>query len=123
MLRKTRWTVALALAAPALLGLGCAGDVARQAMGDPAVRARVMDMIGADREAAGSMLDRLLDSDSTRAMVVERLVGDPGGARVVMEAVAKNRSLLTGTMDIAAQDSAMRMIVLIMADGISIEEP
>ena len=39
-MRKTRWTFVLAFSVVALLGLGCAGDVAEQVMASPGRAAR-----------------------------------------------------------------------------------
>jgi hypothetical protein len=118
-MRKTRWTVVLVVAASALLGLGCAGDVAQQVMGDPAMQGKIMDMISANQEAAGGMVDRLLGADSTRAMMIEKLVSSAGGAQAVMEAVAKNPTMIDGAINIAVQDPAMREHVLTLVKGIN----
>ncbi len=118
-MRKTRWTIVLAFAAVALLGLGCAGDVAKQVMGDPAMQAKILDMIGADPATAGGMADRLLGSDSTRAMMIEKLVSSAGGAQAVMETVARDQTLLDGAINIAVQDPSMREHVLTLVKGIN----
>ena len=103
----------------ALLGLGCAGDVAQQVMGDPAMQGKIMDMISANPETAGGMADRLLGADSTRAMVIEKLVSSAGGAQAVMEVVAKNQTLIDGAINIAVRDPAMREHVLTLVKGIN----
>lgn len=118
-MRKTRWTFVLAFSVVALLGLGCAGDVAQQVMASPDLQAKILDMVSADPEAAGGMVDRLLGSDSTRALVVEKLVSSAGGARAVMEAVAKNTTLLDGAINMAVQDPATRQHVLTLVKGIN----
>jgi hypothetical protein len=117
-MRKTRWTIVAVLAVAVLLGLGCAGDVAKQVMGDPATQAKIMDMIGADPVAAGGMVDRLLGTDSTRAMMIEKLVSSAGGAQAVMEAVGRNPTLIDGAINVAVQDPAMREHVLTLIKGI-----
>jgi hypothetical protein len=118
-MRKTRWTVVLVFAVSALLGLGCAGDAAKQVMGDPALQAKVMDMISANQDAAGGMVDRMLSADSTRAMMIEKLVSSAGGAQAVMETVAGNPTLIDGAINIAVQDPAMREHVLTLVKGIN----
>ncbi len=118
-MRKTGGTVVLALAVAALLGLGCAGDVARQVMGDPGTQAKVMDMISADPDAAAAMVDRLLGADSTRALLVEKLARDANGAQAMMKAVAGHETLLDGAINIAVQDPAMREHVLTLVKGIN----
>jgi hypothetical protein len=118
-MRKTRWTFVLAFSVVALLGLGCAGDVAQQVMASPDLQAKILDMVSADPEAAGGMVDRLLASDSTRALVVEKLVSSAGGARAVMEAVARNTTLLDGAINMAVQDPATRQHVLTLVKGIN----
>jgi hypothetical protein len=118
-MRKTRRTAVLVFAVAALLGLGCAGDAAQQVMGDPALKAKLMDLITADQAAAGGMVDRLLGVDSTRAMVIEKLVSSGGGAQAVMEVVAKNPTLIDGAINIAVQDPATREHVLTLIKGIN----
>lgn len=118
-MRKTRWTVVLVVVASALLGLACAGDVAKQVMGDPAMQVRIMDMISANQESAGGMVDRLLAADSTRAMMIEKLVSSAGGAQAVMEVVAKNQTMIDGAINIAVQDPAMREHVMTLVKGIN----
>ena len=118
-MRKTRWTFVLVFVAAASLGLGCAGDVSQQVMDSPELQAQVMDMIHANPEAAGGMVDRLLGADSTRALVIEKLVSSAGGARAVMEVVAKNPTLLDGAINMAVQDPATRQHVLTLVKGIN----
>jgi hypothetical protein len=116
-MRKTRWTVALVAAVCTVLGLGCAGDVGKQVMASPELQAKVMDMISASPSTAGGMVDRLLGSDSTRAVVIEKLLGSAGGAQAVMEAVAKNQTLMDGALNIAMQDPAMKEHVMTLFKG------
>ena len=59
-MRKTKWTIVLVAAVCAVLALGCAGDVGKQVMASPELQAKVMDMISANPETAGGMVDRLL---------------------------------------------------------------
>jgi hypothetical protein len=118
-MRKTRWTVVLVVAVSVSLGLGCAGDVARQVMGDPALQGRIMDMISANPEAAGGMVDRMLGTDSTRAVMIEKLVSSAGGAQAVMEVVGRNQTLIDGAINVAVQDPAMREHVMTLIKGIN----
>jgi hypothetical protein len=118
-MRKTSWTVVLVVAVSVSLGLGCAGDVARQVMGDPALQGKIMDMISANPEAAGGMVDRMLGTDSTRAVMIEKLVSSAGGAQAVMEVVGRNQTLIDGAINVAVQDPAMREHVMTLIKGIN----
>ncbi len=116
-MRKTRWTIVLVATACVVLGLGCAGDAGKQVMANPELQAKVMDMITADRAVAGGMVDRLLGTDSTRAIVIDRLVGSAGGAQAVMEVVGKNQTLIDGALNVAMQDPAMKEHVMTLFKG------
>jgi hypothetical protein len=118
-MRKTSWTVVLVVAVSVSLGLGCAGDVAQQVMGDPGLQGKIMDMISANPEAAGGMVDRMLGTDSTRAVMIEKLVSSAGGAQAVMEAVGRNQTLIDGAINVAVQDPAMREHVMTLIKGIN----
>ncbi len=116
-MRKTKWTIVLVAAVCAVLALGCAGDAGKQVMASPELQAKVMDMIGADPVTAGSMADRLLQSDSSRAVVIEKLVGSAGGAQAVMQVVGSNQTLIDGALNIAMQDPAMKDHVMTLFKG------
>jgi hypothetical protein len=100
-----------------LLAFGCAGDIGKQVMANPDLQAKVMDMIAGSTGTAGGMVDRLLSSDSTRTVVIEKLLGSSGGAQAVMEAVAKNQTLIDGALNLAVQDPAMKEHILTLLKG------
>ena len=116
-MRKTSWTVVLVAAVCAVLALGCAGDVGKQVMASPELQAKVMDMITANSATAGGMVDRLIGTDSTRAIVIDKLMGTAGGAQAVMEVVAKNPTLMDGTLNLAMQDPVMKEHVMTLFKG------
>ena len=116
-MRKMKLTVALVAAVCAVLALGCAGDIGRQVMASPELQAKVMDMISADPATAGGMADRLLGTDSARAVVIEKLVGSADGAQAVMEVVGRSQTLMDGALNVAMQDSAMKEHVMTLFKG------
>jgi len=116
-MRKPKWTIVVIAAACGALALGCAGDIGKQVMANPDLQAKVMDMITANTETAGGMVDRLLSRDSTRALVIERLVGSAGGAQAVMEVVARNQTLIDGALNVAMQDPAMKEHIMTLFQG------
>jgi len=116
-MRKPKWTIVMVGAVCGALALGCAGDVGKQVMASSELQAKVMDMICANTETAGGMADRLLGRDSTRALVIERLVGSAGGAQAVMEAVASNQTLMDGALNLAMQDPVMKEHVMTLFKG------
>lgn len=116
-MRRSKWMLALVATALVALTLGCAGDIGKQVMASPDLQAKVMDMITADNATAGGMVDRLLGTDSTRAIVIEKLVSSAGGAQAVMEVVGKNQTLIDGALNIAMQDPAMKEHVMTLFKG------
>jgi hypothetical protein len=116
-MRKTKWTIVLAAAVCAVLALGCAGDAGKQVMASPELQGKIMDMISRDPASAGGMVDRLLGTDSARAVVIEKLVGSAGGAQAVMEVVGRNQTLMDGALNIAMQDPAMKEHVMTLFKG------
>ncbi len=114
---QRKWMLVLVAAACALLVLGCAGDLGKQIMGNTELQAKVMDMIAGSQATATSMADRLIAGDSTRSVVIERLLASPAGSQAVMAAVAKNATILDGTLNAAMQDPAMKDHVLTLFRG------
>jgi len=105
------------LALAAALAAGCSGDMSQQLASDPNLQARVMEVISGNGGMAAQMADRLLAADSTRGMLVGKLLGNGDAAQAVMLSVAKNPTMLDGVIGLAVQDPAMKEHVLTLLKG------
>ncbi len=101
----------------AVLAAGCAGDISKQLVSDPNLQEKILGTISANEGLAGQMADRLLAGDGTRAMLVEKLMGNGDAAQGVMLAVAKNSSMLDGVIGLAVQDSSTRDRLMTLFKG------
>ncbi len=113
---KRAWNVA-SVSALGLLALGCGGDMVKQLMTKPEFQQRVMQVIGSNGVLAGRMTDQLLGSDSTRRLVVARLLANPDAAKATMLAMSHDRTMVEGIINLAVQDTAMRTSVLQLFKG------
>jgi hypothetical protein len=111
--------VASALIVLAGLGLaaGCGGDVSSMLSGNAAVRDKVMTAIAANSTMAGAMTDRLLGTDSTQAIVLDRLFANGGAVQAMLVRVARNATMVDGVVNLAVQDTAMKTHVLTLVRG------
>lgn len=114
---RRRTIAVLAGLACALALSGCARDIGKAVMADTALQGRIMDMIAANPTTAAAMADRLVGVDSTRTIVIQRLVGSAGGAQQVMDVVAKDQTLMDGALNQAMKDPAMRNHVITLFKG------
>ncbi len=116
-MRRTHRGIALAALACALAATGCSQDVGKRMMSDTALQGRVMDMIASNPTTAAAMSERLAATDSTRAIVIQKLVGNAGGAQQVMDVVAKDQILMDGALNEAMKDPVMRTHVITLFKG------
>ncbi|MEO5617827.1 MAG: hypothetical protein ABIS67_08645 [Candidatus Eisenbacteria bacterium] len=101
----------------AALAAGCAVDIPKQMASDPNLQAGVMDAIAGNAGMAGQMADKLLASDSTRAMLVDKVLAHGDAAQRAMMAVAKDPTTLDGVIGLAVQEPAMKEHVLTLLKG------
>ncbi len=111
---------AIVLGLAVALAAGCAGDVSRLVMANAAQRDRAMTYIAASRGTASEMMDHLLGSDTARAVVVDKVLGNAEASHSVMLAIASEPSLIEGVLNQAMQDSAMRYHVRTLFKGMQI---
>jgi hypothetical protein len=104
------------LAGCAALAAGCAEDVSKQVVSDPATQTKVIEAIAGNPELAGLVLDRLLAGD-TRAQVIEKAMGNGPAVQGILQKVATDQTMVDGVLGIAVQDSAMRGHVLAILKG------
>lgn len=109
------WGMWVAAAGVALVA-GCAGDIGKQLVADPATQTRVMDAIAGNSDLAGKVVDRLL-AGSTRPMVLRKVLANDESAGQILNAVAHNPNALDMVLASAVQDSMMRTHVMTLFKG------
>ena len=80
------------------LVLGCAGDVSKRLVSDAAFQSSVMEAIGTNPDLAGTMVDRLLAGE-TRALVMDRVLANPGAVQGLMTKAAQDQTILDGVIN------------------------
>lgn len=96
---------------------GCSGDMTQALVKSPEMQAKVMDLITQNAPMAGQMVDKLLGSDATRAMVMEKIMGSGDAMQGMMANMAKNETMVDGILNVAVQDSVMRSHVMGVLEG------
>jgi hypothetical protein len=108
------WVVVVALAA------GCGGDLSRQVLANPEQQDQVMTLIASSSATAGAMMDHLLGSDTARAVVIDKALGNAEAAQSLMVAMARDPTTIEGVLNLAMQDSSMRHHVRTLFKGMQI---
>ena len=108
---------ALLFAGAVLILTGCSGDMTRQLTSSPEMQTKVMDLISQNAPMAGQMVDKLMGSDSTRTLVLNRLMSDGGSMQAVMAHIAKDQTMVDGVLNLAVQDSSMKNHVMALLTG------
>lgn len=111
--RKTMLALVTALA----VAVGCSGDVSMMIKNNAQLRDKVMAAFAGNSELAGQMTDRLLASDSTRAVVIDKLFSNGSAAQTMLTRVARDRTMIDGVLNLAVQDSSMKTHVLTLLRG------
>ena len=107
----------LVSAAASILTFAMPGCGARGMLSNPVQRAALWSEIAKDPAVAADLLDKLVASDSTRRVVVERIMANSEARQELMVQIARERTMLEGTLNIAVQDSTMRDHVLTLLRG------
>jgi hypothetical protein len=115
--RRALLAAVLAVAIP-----GCQAEMGKRLAANAELRTSVLDAMAADPGLAAAAVDRMVTSDSTRAVVVERLFADAEGARAAMLAIARDPQRFDGVVALAVQDTAMRQHALTLFRGMEMAE-
>jgi hypothetical protein len=107
----------LALVTALAVAAGCSGDVGTTIKSNAELRDKVMAAFAGNGELAGQMTDRLLATDSTRAIVIDRLFSNGSATEAMLARVARDRTKFEGVLRLAVQDSAMKTHVLTLLRG------
>ncbi len=108
----------LAIAGATLILAGCGGDVTKQLTSNPAFQAQVMGAIAENAPLAKAMVGKLLGADSTRTLVLSKIMEDKPTMEVLLADIAHNEGALDGVLNVAAKDSVMRSHVVGVLQGI-----
>jgi hypothetical protein len=115
-MKRSSMRIAIALVCAGALA-GCGGDVAKMMTSNPEMQVRVMDVIGENGDLAGQMTDRLLAADSTRALLLDKVLGNGAAVQEVMSRMAKDPTMVEGILNLAVQDTSMRERVVTLLRG------
>ena len=115
-MRRNWWRTAAVLAACAALAAGCASDIGKQVVSDAATQSKVIEAIAANPDLAGRVMDRLLAGE-TRALVIDKSLGNGQAVQDIMARMAKDRTMMDGMINVAVQDSMMRDHVMTLFKG------
>lgn len=97
--------------------IGCGGDVSQMIGSNADLRDKVMNVIAGNSEFAGTMVDKLLASDSLRTVVTSKVLSNSAAVQPMMLQMAQNRDLVDGILKVAVQDSSMRDHVMTLLAG------
>lgn len=117
---KFRWMVLGVAVLGVVLASGCARDMRSRLASDQALETEVMDAYRSDGALAARMVDNLLAADSTRTVVIDRVLGNGEASQYLMMRTARDRNMLNGVIALAVQDSDTRNHVLTLLKGIEI---
>jgi hypothetical protein len=115
---KTKHTMLALLAAVTLATAGCGGDIAQQILTNEQLRGQVLDVIAQHKDVALQAVDKMVASDSTRAVIVDHLLRNDGVAKQVIVSIATNPAAFDMVLGAAVRDTAMRAHVLTLVKGI-----
>ena len=113
LMRLTPALIALAVAA------GCGGGLTTMISSNAEMRDKVMAVFAGNGALAGQMADRLLASDSTQAIVIDRLLGNGAAVQALMVRMARDRTIVDGVLTLAVQDTSMRTHVKTLFQGMA----
>jgi hypothetical protein len=105
-----RGSLGIALLAVGMAALsGCSTDVAKEMSTNTATRAKVMATIASNPEMAGAMMDHMMiASDTTRAVVVERMMSNIIMKQAMTSRMSKDPAMMDRLVSMAvAGDSTM----------------
>ena len=103
-----------------LVSSGC-GDPVNRLLADDAQRSRLWETVAQDPALAGQVVDRLLGADSTRDVLLDRMMASGEARQAVLMRVATDRSLMEGAIHFAVQDTVMRDHLKTLFRGMEME--
>src|SRR6185503_19130174 len=86
---KWRNTILIVLVSALAGTAGCGGDIVQQMMTNAETKAKVTDAIVADQATAGEMVDKLINTESSRGIVMEKLMANGEMVQGIMGRIAR----------------------------------
>jgi hypothetical protein len=112
---------ALALGTLLTLALfGCEADVGKQLSSNQDFRDRVMTAIAADTTLVAELVGRVMASDVTQGLVIDRILANPAAVQAVMGRMAQDRTRVEGILNLAVQDADMRDHLMTLLKGMEL---
>jgi hypothetical protein len=106
----------LAVVVAGVVIAGCQGPVDKL-LADQALREQLWLKVTGSPELSGQVVDRLLGADSTRTVLLGRMMANAEARQAMLTMVAKDRTLMDGALNFAVQDSSMRDHVKTLVKG------
>jgi hypothetical protein len=108
----------LAAAAAVCLSVlpGC-GDPVNRMLADDTLRTQLFEAVARNPDLSGQVVDRLLGADSSRTVLLDRLMVSGGARQAVLMRVATDRTMMEGAINFAVQDTAMRNNLMTLFRG------
>jgi len=95
---------------------GC-GDAMHRMLANQTTRTQLLDQIAADTSLTAATVDRLMASDPSRSVVVQRFLDNGEARQALLARVGLDRTFVDGMIHYAAQDSGMREHVMTLVRG------
>jgi len=111
---KLAWVAGAALAMT--LAAGC-GNPVDQVVRNDEMRTRMLERISGDPVMAVDVVQRLLGSEESQAIVLDQVMNHSDAMQALMARMAKDRTMVDGILNVAVQDSAMRTHVMTLFQG------
>ena len=111
-----RWHRMILAAALAAAVAGC-GDAIHRMVSNQTTRTQLLEQIAADTSLTAATMDRLMASEPSRSVVVQRFLDNGEARQALLARVGMDRTFVDGMIHYAAQDSGMREHVMTLVRG------
>lgn len=111
-----RWHLAILVTALAAALTGC-GDAIHRMVTNQTTRTQILEQIAADTSLTAATVDRLMASEPSRSVVVQRFLDNGEARQALLARVGMDRTFVDGMIQYAAQDSGMREHLMTLVRG------
>jgi hypothetical protein len=116
-MKRIRFSVIAAVALALTMAVaGCSGPIDQIVKSDE-LRGQMMEKITGDPAMASDVIGRLLGSEETQKMVLDKVLENGDAAQALMMKVAKNQTMVDGIISVAVQDSSARAHLMTLFKG------
>jgi hypothetical protein len=114
---NARMTWAALAALVMILAIAGCGSPVDQVVKSDDLRGQMMEKITGDPAMAVDVLQRLLGSEESQGIVLDQVMGNSDALQALMARMAKDQTMVDGILNVAVQDSAMRVHVMTLFQG------